>query len=202
MMEEETKGEVFQSPPEFQSRLSRSKVSSPKKYFVIVAIIIVVSLLIFGITRFAGSRDQEPTPTPMPTQEVFPTSEPEPTTEDVTPTSEPTKTPTPKPTVNPVDKESGLNRSKLAVQILNGSGEAGVAKKATTLLENLGYNVIQTSNADNFNYEKTTIQIKSAKDGYLALLKKDLSSEYKIGTTSSDLSADTRADAIVTIGKE
>ena len=205
-MEEEAPKEVFQSPPDFQSRLSRPKSSSSaKKYLVMIILIIVVGILIFGITRiFSGDQSNEDsniTPTAAP--QVFPTEEPTPTeTPDTTPTKEPTKTPTPKPTVNAIDSATGLDRSKLSIQILNGSGIAGAGKSASDLLENLGYNVIQVGNAETFDFEKTTIKIKSAEDKFLALLKKDLSSEYSVGTTSADLASSSNPDVIVTIGKE
>jgi len=114
---------------------------------------------------FGGASKTEPTPTPAPTIEAIPTEEPAPTEEPQTsPTKKPTNTPTPKPTVNPVDKATGIDRSKLSIQVLNGSGTAGVGKKASDYLESLGYNVVQVGNADSFNFEKTTIQIKSGKE--------------------------------------
>lgn len=203
-MEEEGKGEVFQSPPEFQNRFSRSKPPSPaKRYLVIISFIVILGLIIFGVIRFiGGSKSDQNTTSPTPTIETFPTNIPEPTEEDVTPTKEPTKTPTPKPTINPIDKASGLNRSKLSVHVLNGSGITGAARKAADSLEGLGYNIIQIGNADSSTYEKTIIQIKSAKDNYLDLLKKDLSSSYSLGTASADLSDSERPDVIVIVGKE
>lgn len=205
-MEEEDKKEAFQSPPDFQSRLSRPRSpSSTQRYFVVITLIVVVGILIFGITRIftGGQNNKDGNPTPTATPETLPTEEPIPTEEpDTTPKKEPTKTPTPKPTVNPIDGVTGLDRSKLSIQILNGSGAAGAGKRASDLLENLGYNVTQIGNAETFDFEKTTIQIKSGEDDFLALLKKDLSSEYSVGTTSADLSSGSNADAIVTIGKE
>ncbi|MBI4092153.1 MAG: LytR C-terminal domain-containing protein [Candidatus Levybacteria bacterium] len=204
-MEEEQKDEVFQAPKEFESRINRPRSNNNvKRYLVIIVLIVVLGLLIFGVTRFFGGASKpEPTPTPIPTTETVPTEEPTPTPEEtLTPTKKPTNTPTPKPTVNPIDKTTGLDRSKLSIQVLNGSGAAGASKKASDYLEGLGYNVIQIGNAENFNFEKTTIQIKSSKDDFLNLLKSDLSKNYSIGTASADLSSDQNADATVTIGKE
>jgi hypothetical protein len=202
-MEEEKKGEAFQTPREFESRLSRPKPQSPaKKLFIIIVSIIVLGLLIFGVTRMlSGSNAPAVEEQPAPTQEAFPTDIPEPTESDVTPTQEPSKTPTPKPTVNPVDKASGLDRSKLDVHVLNGSGTAGAGKKAADILEGLGYNVIQVGNAQNFDYQTSVIQVKKASESYIALLKKDLSG-YSTGSTSADLADSERPDAIVIIGKE
>lgn len=203
-MEEEGRGDIFQSPPQFESRLSRSK-SPAKKYLVLIFSALVIVLLIFGITRFfAGSKENVNSQTPTPTIEAFPSDVPTPSEEAPTlsPTQKPTNTPTPKPTVNPIDKTTGLDRSKLSIHVLNGSGAIGASKKASEYLESLGYNVTQIGNAENFNYESTTIQIKSASENFLSLLKKDLGSNYTIGTTSANLGEDERADALVIVGKE
>ena len=117
------------------------------------------------------------------------------------PTSTPTQTPTPSPTSNPIDSTTGLDRSKLSVIVENGSGEAGIAGKAEVTLQNLGYDVISTGNADNFNYSNVTIQVKAFDSDYLALLQKDLGFDYTIGSASADLSDGFSSDALVIIGK-
>lgn len=207
-MEEEQKDDVFQPAPprDFESRVSRSRGNSKtKRYLTILVLIVVLGLGIFGATRFlGGAKDSVPTITPTPT-ETIPAEEPTPSEEpeeSQTPTKKPTNTPSPKPSVNPLDKTSGLDRSKLSIQVLNGSGASGASKKASEYLEGLGYNVVQISNAENFNFEKTTIQIKSSDEKYLNLLKSDLSKNYSIGSTSATLASSSTPDAIVTIGKE
>lgn len=202
-MEEEEKEEIFQAPTQFESRLNRApSASGPRKYIIIIVCIIVIGLLIFGGIRFlGGSGSQENVPSPTPTIEVFPTDIPQ-SNVNITPTEEPAKTPTPKPSVNPIDKATGLDRSKLSVHILNGGGVVGASKKASDLLGGLGYNVIQIGNAANFDFENAVIQVKSASSKYLDLLKKDLSTSYSIGTTSADLATDEKADAVITIGKQ
>lgn len=102
--------------------------------------------------------------------------------------------------VSPVDK-SGLNRSKLSITVANGSGIEGTAGKAATILKDLGYNVTSTGNADNFDYQGVTIKAKKESSKFLDLLKKDLSKEYTVSLTSSDLSPDSSTDALVIIGK-
>lgn len=200
-MEEEQKEEIFQSPPNFESRLGRTGPDSPaKRYITVVVIIIVIVLILLGIFKFASGGSKKIDITPTPTQEVLPTDTPTP---EVSTTPSPTEKPTatPKPSVNPIDKASGLDRSKLSIHVLNGNGIAGSSKKAADLLESLGYNVTKTSNADNFNYDKTVIQVTSEKSDYLALLKKDLSGTYTIGTASADLTGGSNYSAAVIIGK-
>lgn len=204
MEPEEEKQEIFQAPSQFESTRSAGNSSGAKKYLLILVSIIVIGLLIFGVGRFLTRGENAPAEaTPTPTEQVFPTEALTPT-ENPTGTPKPTatKTPTPKPTVNPIDKATGLDRSQLSVQVLNGSGVSGAAKKAGDFLESLGYNVVQVGNADSSDFAQTTIQIKSSEDKFLSLLKKDLSSNYTVGTTSAGLAESNSADAIVTIGKE
>lgn len=179
---------------------------SPKKsrrLMLIIFIIIVVGALIFGGKGFFGGRSEksdESSIVPTPTIEniEFPTETPIPT---VSPTLEPTIVPTAKPTSNPVDNATGLDRSTLPVEVQNGSGEVGAASKASETLKTFGYRVVAIGNADNFNYEDTTIKIKSDKSDFLPLLKKDLGFSYTIGSSSADLSASSSADVVVIIGK-
>jgi|WetSurMetagenome_2_1015567.scaffolds.fasta_scaffold05022_8 hypothetical protein len=101
---------------------------------------------------------------------------------------------------SPVDK-SGLDRSKLSITVENGSGTEGVAGKAADALKTLGYNIVSTGNADNFNYQGITIKVKSASGNFINLLKQDLSKDYAITASSSDLSSDSPTDALIIIGK-
>lgn len=178
-----------------------------KRLIILVFFIAITGGLIFGVSQFVGKSDtenkEEPL-TPTPTDFVFPTDTPVPTEakQKTTPTQKPSSTITPRPTTNPKDKATGLDRSTLSLEVQNGSGVVGAASKASDLLKSFGYNVIRTGNADNFDYDKTIIQIKSDKTSFLSLLKKDLEGSYVIGSASASLSASASADAIVIVGKE
>lgn len=102
--------------------------------------------------------------------------------------------------VSPIDK-SGLDRSTLSVTVQNGSGTEGVAGKAANILKDFGYNVVSTENANNYNYKGVTIKIKEENSKFLNLLKKDLSRDYTISLTSSDLSSSSPTSALIIIGK-
>ncbi|MCL4419017.1 LytR C-terminal domain-containing protein [Patescibacteria group bacterium] len=178
---------------------------SKRPLFWLLLLIIIVILLVFVGKKLIGSKSQKQEAsqtTPTPTQTQLPTDTPSlsPTSQS-TPSPKPTNTPTPKQAASPLDKTTGLDRSKLSVAVQNGSGETGVAAKASDFLKNLGYNVVSTGNADNSGYTSVTVQVKNAKSDYLSLLKKDLSANYTVGASSSDLSASTSADAVVIIGK-
>jgi len=177
------------------------KSKSRKRFFYLLAAVVVAIILLFALFKVFGSKSSKSTSsqiTPTPTQEVI-TETPTPTV-SLTPTV--TTTPTAKPTVNPVDKTTGLDRSTLSVAVQNGSGVTGAAGTAADYLTSLGYNVVSKGNAATEDFTNVTIQVKSTvKTGFLSLLKSDLSSKYTIGTTSSDLSASSSAEALVVIGK-
>ncbi len=186
---------------EFSQNPKRSK----RFFFFILFLLIVGGLFFFGRSKISGimhKLSSSPTPT------VTPSSTPEPTQVEDTPTPEETTTPqetdtpTPKPTQNPVDSATGLDRSTLTVEIQNGSGTVGVASKASDILKNLGYHVTAIGNADNFDYDNTTIMVRDTKSDFLSLLQKDLSGSYTVGSTSAALSASSSADALVIVGKE
>ncbi len=183
-----------------QSFAAPGKRKINKRFVYLIAALVIIILVFFG-SRFLGQNNKQsindvPAVT---TPTDFPTSTPEPTSvESPTPTLTPTLTPT--PTINPIDKSTGLNRSKLSVTIQNGSGQAGVAGKAADILKNLGYNVVSSGNADNYDFSDVSIQVKALSSDFLALLKKDLAS-YTIGSNSADLSTSFSSDALVIIGK-
>ena len=102
--------------------------------------------------------------------------------------------------VSPIDK-SGLDRSKLSITVTNGSGIEGTAGKAASVLKNLGYNVASTGNADNYNYQGITIEVKNENANFLSLLKQDLTKDYTISSASSDLPSSSATDALIIIGK-
>lgn len=169
---------------------------------LVVGIILVVALL-FGVSKYLNSKPQKSkvasiVPTIVPTEVVTPTVVASPS-----PTLKPSKvSPTPtSPASSSLDKVTGLDRKNLDIAIENGSGVVGAAGKVSTVLKNLGYNIVSTGNADEFTYQNITIQVKPASSKYLSLLKKDLSGNYTIGSATSDLAATSTADAIIIVGK-
>ncbi len=191
----------FQSPIN-QFNYSAETPKKPKKFFYLVIFLVVIVIFFLARNLFSGSNKQKQTPSinPTPTEYQFPTDTPTPS---VNPTGEAGKT-TPTPTtkeVNPVDKSTGLDRSTLSVDVQNGSGVTGAAAKAADVLKSFGYKVGSVGNADNDGYTNATVQVKSTKSNFLALLKKDLGFSYTVGSSSADLSSSSTADALVIIGK-
>ena len=195
-----------------QRYYSKSPPKGPRRMIIFVILLLIIAGAGFGVKEYIASSQKStkeaknsaslvtPTEEPLPTDTPIPTASVS-ATPTRAPTQKPTTTPTPKPTSNPVDKKTGLDRSSLTVDLLNGSGVVGAAAKASDLLKSLGYAIGTVGNADSYDYQNITIQVKSAKESYLQLLKQDLSSSYTIGTTSATLTASSSADAVVIVGK-
>lgn len=110
---------------------------------------------------------------------------------DLSPTPQVTAVPTPE-----------INKEDLKIEILNGGGRSGEAKKLATYLEGLGYKIQKTGNAGSFDNETTKISLKDSKKGILNQLKKDLSTSYQVDEEVSSLDEASEFDVIVVIGKK
>lgn len=152
----------------------------PKTMIIWIAVILVAVFLIGGgIVSVAGgslpsiSLGADPTPTPEPT-------------------------PLPSPTPEPVD----VDISELSVQVLNGSGVAGAAGAMQEVLEDLGYTVDDTGNADNYDFEETEVYGKQVYETILAKLAANLGDDYTVGVIDTDLDEDSSYDIQVIVGAE
>lgn len=163
---------------------------------IFLLLLVVIPLILGGLYVSSSFAPQEVIPTPLPTSVAFPTDTPTPT---LTPT--PTNAPTPTPQGQTLDIKTGLDRAKLTVIVENGSGRVGAANKAAQLLKEAGYIVSATRNADAYDYVDVTISLKTEKAGYAAILKEDLSDEYTVADTRTNLDPSSQADAIVIIGR-
>ncbi len=165
-----------------------SKKGKNKRAFLIIVIAVILAL--GGYYFYSRSQQQSQqaqlTPTPEPTAEP---------TEEVTPTEGPTQTPA------PTKKAEVKNATDMSLQVLNGSGEEGVAGTAKEFLEGKGYTSIETGNADNFDYQGVTIRIKSSMEKFLSSLQTDLKEKYTLASESGSLSEDALFDASIIIGK-
>ena len=161
------------------------KKFSKKSILILVFILIVLGLIggiFYFVTRDVPGEQETKTIELPDDRDTRITEEPE----------EPEDTPTP--------AEEELLREDISVSIQNGSGEGGVAGEASDILTELGYEIVSTGNADNFEYENVTIRVKASARGALSLLEEDLGENYTIGETSSDLPEDEAFDALVIIG--
>lgn len=194
----------------------REQKRSPRIIFTLIIVLLLSGFLVYAGSNILGIKEtkvQEAKITPGPTEFVFPTESNSADAESNSADADASSSPTPEatsipPTINPVDKTTGLNRSKLSVAVQNGSGETGAASKVSEVLKEFGYEVVSIGNADSFTYENMVIDIKQDKSSYLPLLKKDLEITYTIGSTSATLSSSSSADAasaafdaVVIVGK-
>lgn len=177
--EKETLSEMFKKEqPVGLNEISVHKRGFPRAIIVWAVIVIVIaSLLGFGLLSMKGKKSS--------LSGVF--SKP-------TPTLAPTATPTPTPV--PPD------RTQLTVEVINGGGVAGAGSKMKALLEEKGYKVSKVSNAKEYTYDKTEINLKASKNNYLTTVEADLKEVYSLGSSSATLADDASVDAQVIVGKE
>lgn len=151
---------------------------SSNKKTIILAIILVVVLVAGGymLIKNRGSFGKKAT-----APEVVPST---------IPTTEPTSTPKPE-----------LNKSEWSFEVLNGSGETGLAKKIADKIKDLGYEVTKTGNADKSDYEKTQIFVTKDLVNKVELVIVDLQDVIKIASFGGELKESTPSARII-IGKD
>ena len=151
--------------------------------WIIIPTALLVGALVGGlITYFAGiSKLNDSVATPSPVATI--------------PSSEASATATPTPVTE-------SKRSEIKLQILNGSGVSGLAGKAKTYLEGLGYKNVVAGNAPTSDFTETVISVKDGGDDFLETLKTDLSKNYKVAKETEILSASSKYDFVVTLGNK
>ncbi len=113
-----------------------------------------------------------------------------------TPVATATPVPTPIPTTKPA-----LDKSEWSLEILNGSGITGAAKKVADKVQSLGYPVIKTGNADKETYRETEILVKKELKDKIDLVIADLKDTVKIASVAGELK-DSTASARIILGKD
>jgi hypothetical protein len=114
----------------------------------------------------------------------------------------PTPTSTPTAAVSPTPIAGETKRSAITIQVLNGGGKAGAATKMKKFLEDKGYTVSDTGNAESYTYDKTAVVVKSTKSAYITLLETDLKGTYTLSSSAATLESSVSYDARVIVGKE
>lgn len=178
--QKEKKAEILAKGRTFLSNFFKAFFRSQRR--LILLIIILAALLTFFGIYFLIKKPSAKKTVRMVKEE----------TPIVSSTSQPS---TPTPTLR-------INRKDLKIKVLNGSGIPGEAKEAASILEELGYKVVETANADSYDYEKTVIKIKEEKKNFFSLLTNDLKTHYIISGEEFILPKDEKVEAIIIIGKE
>lgn len=94
-----------------------------------------------------------------------------------------------------------LDKSEWSLEVLNGSGSTGLAKKIADKIKELGYPVVKVGNADKDSYAITQILVKKDLTDKLDLVIADLKDVIKIASFGGELKEGT-ASARVIIGKD
>lgn len=114
-------------------------------------------------------------------------------------------------TVSPVEEEEveqveespqpTFSRADWSLEVLNGTGVTGAAKKVADKLKELGYQVVKVGNADKDTYEGNHLLVAKDKQDQSEQLLEDLNKELKIASVSGELK-DSTASARIILGKE
>lgn len=185
-------GAPFQEFPAYVKQSS----NKPRALFIGIGIVLLVVAVLAGL-YFLGANKKEAKigASPLPTQAPKPSATPQ-----ASPSAAVSTIPlTGK--VSPTPEKTSLERSKLHIAILNGSGVAGAAKQISSYLNSLGYTITTIGNADDFTYRNITVKVKKAKSDYLELLKKDIQKNSPDVTIVASIDDKTSADAEVIVGK-
>ena len=97
---------------------------------------------------------------------------------------------------------ASIKRSEIKLQVLNGSGTSGFAGKAKTYLEGLGYKDVAVGNAVSSDFAETEIQIKDNVEEFLDTITTDLSKNYTVAKDTKTLTASSKYDVVITLGKK
>ncbi|MGI5828029.1 MAG: LytR C-terminal domain-containing protein [Patescibacteria group bacterium] len=173
----------------FDTNPPSGKSTVTKVLLGLVALLTGGSLVVGGY--FAANKFFGNSPETVPQQAV---AEPK----NVSPTvpAVPTPTPVPEPTPTP---EPEIDKTEIAVKILNGSGVKGAAGKAQKLLESAGFEDVDTGNADKFTYKETTIDYKEEYEELVDVIIEDLGSGYN-AVKGEELKASSAFDILITLG--
>ncbi len=103
----------------------------------------------------------------------------------------------PEPTEEP---EPEFEKSDYSILVLNGGGIAGAAGDMQDFLVDLGYDVVDTGNADSYDYVKTVVQAKEGvPQAFIDALVDELGEEYDVDDVET-LDDDADEDVVVIVG--
>ncbi len=150
------------------------QIGMKKNLLIAFVILIIIALAVVGFLLTRKNKEPEKV------SETFITSAPE-------PTAEPTK---------------GAEKTDFPILIQNGSGKVGAAGTMKTILEDAGYTISDTTNADSYDHVKTEIRAKSSvPEEFINQIKDEIPSDYKV-IIGDALEDDNEADVIVIVGSD
>jgi hypothetical protein len=184
----EQKEQEVQSTP-FQSQESPSGVSFPTvgeekksggaKTLLIVGILVLVAILGFVIYKSASKKSADTLGETSPFDNL------------TTPSSDQTVAPSQSPAAT-------VDKTKIKIQVQNGTGITGEAAYLQTQLGNLGYKNIKVANSES-TVEATTVTFSSTLDsGVVSEITQKLNSLYQ--TVATDTSSSSTFDVVIIAG--
>lgn len=165
---------IFSTLPEEDRKPKKGKNSLS---IIVIVCLFVIALLIGFVGGYFYGKGPGLTVEPTPTPEVV----------------EPTPTP----------KVEEIDLSAYSIEVLNGSGVAGVAGKEKTELESGGFKVESTGNAETQDFSETSISFKpSVPKAFIEKLKEALATRYEIAPDGKELDSDNEYDVVIILGSE
>jgi hypothetical protein len=93
-------------------------------------------------------------------------------------------------------------RQRPTLKLLNGCGRPGLADRMQSPLRRAGFDVLDTDNADRFDYDRTIVRDRSGKAGAAEKLRDWLRAEYGVGEVREDGVPVPEADLILVLGQD
>ena len=93
-------------------------------------------------------------------------------------------------------------RNRPTLKLLNGCGRPGLADRMQSPLRRAGFDVLDTDNADRYDYDSTYVRDRSGKAGAAEKLRDWLRAEYGVGTIRPDNVPVPEADLILVLGRD
>jgi hypothetical protein len=184
--ETQTQEASQEAAPSTSSGVSFPTVGEPKKSggaktLLIVGVLILVGILGFVIYKSASNKSQENLGQPTPFENLN--------------TSSPNETSTPVVSATPAT----VDKTKVKIQVQNGTGITGEASYLQTLLKGLGYTNVAVGNSAQQNLTATQVSFASTlSSDVVAEITAKLNSVYQSVTTTTP--ASTAFDVVITTG--
>lgn len=176
---EEAKEEINDWTPGEEEVPETEEKPSKTKFLLIIFVVAIIGLIIGGVFYYRSKVNKPKT-----------TDQPEPS-----PVAEITPTPTEEPSAEEIDF------SEYTVSILNGSGIPGEAGKVEKLIADLGFESIETGNAESYDYEATELSAKKdLPDAVISEIENLLGDSYEIERAGTSLAEDSTYDVIIIVG--
>jgi hypothetical protein len=165
--------------------VGQPKKSSGARTLLVVGILILIGILGFVIYKSATSQKQTAVTEPTPYENLAGNT-----------TSNATIPPQATPIASP---SATVDKSKIQIQVQNGTGIAGEAAYLQKQLEALGYTNVKATNAPTTNATDTTVTFSSSLDsGIVAEITQKLNTIYQSVITQT--SASTTYDVVIVTG--